>query len=131
MRRVEKILPRALERELVDHGKAHGAMRKWEDVVGPALATRSWPDRYDHGVVWVAVKGSAWAQELRLMKETILKRLRGLVDDPGLFRDVRFGVRALPERPLAEQAAEAPREELSIAEIAKRRLERWKDEPAG
>jgi len=50
-----------------------------------------------------------------------------------LFTDVRFGVRPLPkqesiveEKPVSAENEE--RKELSIREIAERRLAKWKDE---
>ncbi|HWD37439.1 MAG TPA: DUF721 domain-containing protein [Fimbriimonas sp.] len=129
MRRVEKILPTALDDELVRLGHAQTLFKQWEEIVGPGLAQRSWPDRYGKGVVWVAVQGSAWAQELRLRKEMILERLRAASGDPAMFKDVRFGVRKLPEKlePVQEEPT-APAEELSIRDIAERRLKKWRNE---
>jgi predicted nucleic acid-binding Zn ribbon protein len=132
MKKIQKILPQALDEELIRLGIALNAMRRWEEVVGTMLAARSWPDRYDHGVLWVAVAGSAWAQELRLMKTTILRKLCDLAGQPRLFVDIRFGVRSLPVRELAEtpsieeEVSSSPKE-LSIQEIAKRRLGKWRD----
>jgi len=132
VRKVQKILPAALDSELISLGKANSVMRRWEEVVGATLASRSCPDRYDRGVIWVAVEGSAWAQELRLMKHKILSKLSEFAGHPGLFTDIRFGVRKLPvreESPSAKVAEErTPAEkELSITDIAKRRLENWRD----
>ena len=128
MKKVANLMPRAIESEVLKLAKAHGILKHWDEIVGSALAERSWPDRYDRKIVWVAVQGSAWAQELRLMKEVILARLRARCGDPDMFGDVRFGVRKLPPRdPVAtEEAAEPePRESLSIREIAERRLKGW------
>jgi hypothetical protein len=62
------------------------------------------------------------------MKELILKRLQELSDQPGVFNDVRFGVRKLPVREGLVPPDEAePAGELSIREIAQRRLNKWKD----
>jgi predicted nucleic acid-binding Zn ribbon protein len=132
MKKIQKILPQALNDELIRLGVAQNAMRRWDEVVGPMLAARSWPDRFDHGVLWVAVAGSAWAQELRLKKTTILARLGEIAGQPHLFSDIRFGVRTLPARE-AEELLEIPEEapvepkELSIKEIASRRLGKWRD----
>ena len=129
MKSIGKILPTALDREVVIMAKALETMKRWEDIVGVELASRSWPDRFDRGTVWVAVTGSAWAQELRLKKELILRRLNELGGQGSLFTDVRFGVRKLPVRDVPESAVavpEEPKEPLTIREIANRRLERWK-----
>jgi predicted nucleic acid-binding Zn ribbon protein len=111
-------------------------MRRWDEIVGVGLASRSCPDRYTKGTVWVAVQGSAWAQELRMMKEIILGRLREISGEPSLFVDVRFGVRPLPDtreestvvEVVAPDPEPAPEAGLSIRDIAKRRLEKWKGE---
>ncbi|MDR3691446.1 MAG: DUF721 domain-containing protein [Fimbriimonas sp.] len=134
MRKVKEVLPKALNNdELLRAGRAQAAMRRWPEVVGQMLAERSHPDRYERGTVWVAVQGSAWAQELRMIKDKILSRLGDVSGEPGLFRDVRFGVRPLPERPAPASAAPADSDQgdvrsMSIREIAERRLARWKDE---
>jgi hypothetical protein len=114
--------------------RANLILHDWEDIVGPGLAARSYPDKFERGTVWVAVEGSAWAQELRMLKETILKRLADRCGEEGLFLDLRFGVR--PVKPISPK--EAPRldravvelpesREESIREIAERRLQNWKD----
>ena len=133
MRKVGKMLPSAMaNEELLRISRAQAVLRRWPEVVGEMLAERSHPDRYGKGTVWVAVEGSAWAQELRMMKERILARLHELSGEPALFSDVRFGVRPLPKKseepPAEETPVEKTAEELSIREIAERRLARWKDE---
>jgi hypothetical protein len=145
-------LPKAVaHNEALRAARAQAALRDWDEIVGEALAKRSRPDRYGRGVVWVAVTGSAWAQEMRMRKEIFLVRLRERVDDPSLFLDIRFGVRPIappeeeeppipvpypaprpvekaapePEPEKAEEEAPGPRS-MSIREIAQRRLARWK-----
>lgn len=124
------VLGRAIGRdEILRTARAQIAMRDWAEIVGPALAERSSPDRYGKGTVWVAVQGSAWAQELRMRKDVILERLRVRAGDPSLFVDVRFGVRPLPQKLLGLPEAGEPDTlardtELSIREIAERRKAR-------
>jgi predicted nucleic acid-binding Zn ribbon protein len=127
MKRADQLLGRAIGQDSVLRAAhAQRVLREWPAIVGEALAARSCPDRYGKGTVWVAVQGSAWAQELRMRKEVILDRLRDQAGDPSLFTDVRFGVRPLrrPESasagPVAvELSHETP---LTIREIAERRL---------
>lgn len=115
--------------EVVKAARAWRTMHRWKEVVGEGLAERSTPDRYDRGTVWVAVRGSAWAQELRLMKETILERMNTMAGDT-LFTEIRFGVRAAKPTPIPPPEEEVPRGEesedwregLSILEIARRRM---------
>ena len=116
--------------EVVRGARAWVVMHRWAEIVGPGLAERSTPDRYDRGVVWVAVRGSEWAQELRLMKDGLLERMNGAAGEK-LFIDIRFGVRKQKPRPemLSIKPVEPPRppetdwrEGLSILEIARRRI---------
>ena len=130
MQKLNKVLPKVLSTELVTAVNAQQALRRWEDAVGPMLAQKSRPDRFDKGVVWVAVEGSAWAQELRLMKEMIIKRLNSMCTEKDAFRDVRFGVRPLPKAETEENiepSSPMTTEALSIREIAERRLKQWRD----
>ncbi len=131
MIRLASFLPRALHNEdVLAAARAQKVLRKWSEVVGPGLANRSFPDRFDKGTVWVAVQGSAWAQELRMMKEVIVSKLNDLADEPGLFRDVRFGVRPLPTRRvevLADDQEQETKRHKSIREIAEERLNNWKE----
>jgi predicted nucleic acid-binding Zn ribbon protein len=135
MRRLSNLMPEAIDKhEILRAARAMRVLRRWEEAVGPLLAARSHPDRYDRGTVWVSVQGAAWAQELRMIKDQILGRLRAMAPEEDLFVNLRFGVRELPE---AEKAP-APRpsaaehrlriENLSIEEIRERRLRAWADE---
>lgn len=119
--------------EVLRMAQAHTILRDWEAIVGPGLAERSQPDRYERGTVWVAVTGSAWAQELRMIKPQILSRLAERAGNAELFRDIRFGVRpvrhetAPPPEPELPPRPPPPRPEGSIREIAERRLRKWMD----
>ncbi len=134
MRKIRQVLPGAIENtEILKAARAQAAMRRWPEVVGPMLAAKSCPDRFGRGTVWVAVEGSAWAQELRLMKDKILFRLNEVAGERSLFIDVRFGVRSLPKPPVPQQETQVVEEkpdtkELIIREIAERRLANWKNE---
>ncbi|HMS54003.1 MAG TPA: DUF721 domain-containing protein [Fimbriimonadaceae bacterium] len=132
MRKLGNMLKDSLGRDsILRTARAQRTMRHWEEVVGEAMAKRSWPERFEKGTVWVAVEGSAWAQELRMNKEVILARLRALSDDPTMFVDVRFGVRTIKSRPVGESDDTTISDfrehlkSLSIQEIAARRLSRW------
>ena len=74
--------------------RAQIAMQRWPEVVGPGLADKAAPDRYDKGTLWVVSHGSAWSQEIRMRKEEIVRRLNEIADEPGLFTDLRVGTRA-------------------------------------
>lgn len=115
--------------EVLRAARAITVMRKWELVVGKDMANRSWPERYDHGTLWIAVTGSAWAQELRMQKDEILSRLNTIADEPGLFINARFGVRPLKKAVVGENADlhVSDSEGLTIRDIAERRLQAWRD----
>jgi predicted nucleic acid-binding Zn ribbon protein len=122
--------------EILRTARAQRVLRDWPSIVGPSMAARSHPERFDRGTVWVAVEGSAWAQELRMIKDVIIARLEQAAGETGLFIDVRFGVRPLPEpaqpeKPQVFAVVEDDRGELSIGEIAARRLKRWQEEGKG
>lgn len=132
MKHVSKLLKPSLgSEEILSAARAQRILMQWPAIVGDSLAQRSRPDRFTRGTVWVAVTGSAWAQELRLMKERILEKLNEAAGEEHLFTNVRFGVRALPamsDAAAANQSSEpavlAHDTELSIAEIRRRRLEK-------
>lgn len=136
MKKIGDMIGKAMDRpEIMDAVLANRVLKQWEQVVGAAMAQRCAPDRFDRGVLWVAVEGSAWAQELRMNKGILLKKLNG-ISNSSLFKDIRFGVRAF--KPITETSwiegavvAQVPddREGLSIREIAERRLANYPDAP--
>ena len=134
MRKAASLLKAALGRdEVVRQARAQAALRDWESIVGPLLAQKSTPERYQQGTLWVAVSDSVWAQELRLKKDVILGHLQDICEDKQLFLNIRFGVRPVYFQP--PEIVEAPSTDLraelvglSIQEIRERRIGRWRDE---
>lgn len=51
------------------------ATEDWPDVVGPRIAEATEPRSVSNGVLFVAVRSSAWLMELNMMKHEILQRL--------------------------------------------------------
>lgn len=100
MRPLDSILKSALpQREVLRQARANKTLRRWNEVVGETLATKSWPERYEQGTIHVCVQGSSWLLELSLRKEQILDKLAVLSGEPGLFKDLRFTDKALPSPP--------------------------------
>lgn len=94
MKKIDSLIGAALGRpEVLRAARAQQSMRRWNEVVGETLAVKSTPDRYEKGTLWVVASGSAWAQEIRLRKEEIVRRLNEISGEPGLFNDVRVGTR--------------------------------------
>lgn len=133
MRRLQKILPNAMPQRAVVHAaEAWRALHRWPEVVGERIAVKSWPDRFEKGTAYVAVTGSEWAQELRMQKAVILQKLRGLAGGRDLIRDIRFGVRKLPERPPEAPPPPPSRPEdtgESVKSIVERILSHGRDDP--
>ncbi len=119
------------DKEVLRAARAQRILRRWPEIVGDLLAEKSWPDRYDHGLVWIAVTDAAWAQEMRMIREGLLDRMRQMAGEPSLFTELRFGVRPL-KAPKKPEVVEIPEglEKLhtagSIREIAEERMKRWK-----
>lgn len=135
MKKLSKMLGAAVGKdEVLRAASALRVLKGWDAVVGPALAERSHPDRYDHGTVWVAVESSAWAQELRMRRDMILARLSERAGDPTIFQDVRFGVRPIKRdepvqnEPFDEEAHKDSLRGLSIREIAENRIKNWRQD---
>lgn len=129
MKRLFAILPDAVGRkEVLRAARAQKALRAWPEAVGNLLSTKSVPERFDKGTVWVAVEGSAWAQELRMLTPVILAKLADISGDPYLFKELRFGVRNGKGKKTDEEKTRArfPKRPdlapLTIREIADRRV---------
>lgn len=92
MKKLSDLVPLAVpQTEVLKAARAQAALRDWEAVVGPMLASKTIPDRYERGVVWVTAQSSSWAQELRMNSDLILGRLNSLLGEPGLFVQIRVG----------------------------------------
>ena len=65
------------------------AMLRWEEVVGPEIASKSSVLRIRDGILFIKVDSAAWRQELGFMKRRILDSYERQVG-PGLVRDIRF-----------------------------------------
>lgn len=120
------------QKEVLRIAKAQRILRQWDSIVGPVLAARCRPERFEQGTVWVAVEGSAWAQELRMLESQILDKLGAAARDHQLFQRIRFGIRPLPEPPEPDVKRKIVQQPelagMTIQEIAERRLRRMKDE---
>lgn len=59
------------------------ALVKWDQVVGPQVASATRPDFVRDGVLFVSTKSPAWANELTFHKADILRRLNEVVGGKG------------------------------------------------
>jgi predicted nucleic acid-binding Zn ribbon protein len=85
--------------EVLQGAKALHATRRWRDIVGEVFAQHSQPDRFEKGTLWVVVDEAAWAQEIRLMQEEILRRLNEAAGEANLFQRIRVSRQAKREHP--------------------------------
>jgi predicted nucleic acid-binding Zn ribbon protein len=65
------------------------AVVDWHDVVGRKVADHSRAVRVDRGRLFVEVDSSVWAQELTLMKRTIVRELNARIGDE-IIQNVHF-----------------------------------------
>lgn len=90
----------------------------WRRVVGPRIGDRTAPGRLERKTLLVRVASAVWAQELSLLSDDIIARLRA----QGLAVDaLRFRVERIEPRPrIAAPAPPAPPPEPLPEELAER-----------
>ncbi len=90
----------------------------WRRVVGPRIGDRTAPGRLERGTLLVRVASAVWAQELSLLSDDIIARLRaaGLAVDALRFRVERID----PPVRIAAPAPPAPPPEPLPEELEKR-----------
>ena len=104
MRKIGDLIGEAFQnKEVMKAEKDQQVLWRWPAVVGEFLASKTVPDRFEHGTLWVAASGSAWAQEVRLQQVEILERLNTFAGER-LFELLRVGSR--PPRRTWEPGAE-------------------------
>lgn len=64
----------------------------WAEAVGPRIAAEATPVSEHDGVVTVVCGSAAWAQELDLLSEQVLAKLRAELPDGTDLRGLRFKV---------------------------------------
>lgn len=96
-RAVGAFLEAALRRlGLAEGVRAARGFAAWREAVGETIARHAEAIGIRGGVLWVAVDGSVWMQELAARRREILARLAERVG-PGVIGDVRFVVKGTPE----------------------------------
>ncbi|HUT55693.1 MAG TPA: DUF721 domain-containing protein [bacterium] len=82
----------------------------WDEALGSTLARTTRPAAVHHGSLIVAVKNSAWLQELQFMKPEIIKKLNRVLGK-GVIREVRFKIGSWPDEAPPGKAEEQGGEE--------------------
>lgn len=84
-------LRRYLDRSgLADRIEQAAVVPEWPERVGPAIAAVTTPLRVDRGVLFVAVRSSAWLMELKLMEREILEGINAGKPERAMVRQIRF-----------------------------------------
>lgn len=58
-----------------ERAESVGALARWAEVVGPAIAAHARPVALDAGVLTIAVDDPAWASQLRWLERQLLEQL--------------------------------------------------------
>lgn len=87
----------------------------WNEAVGPQIAAKSQPAAFRDGTLTVRVTGSAWMQQLSLMKREIIDQVNEAIGTP-LVIDIFFKQGRLDELPAASPAPAPPKRQLTAAE---------------
>lgn len=74
-----------------------GVQRAWPAAVGEAIAREASPVAERSGVVTVACRSATWAQELDLLTDQILARIRHELDDHAALEGLRFTASGEPD----------------------------------
>ncbi|WP_083459516.1 DUF721 domain-containing protein [Jiangella muralis] len=85
----------AVDRLIGEHGWAediavHGAVARWDQIVGPEVAAHVQPEHYEDGVLTVRADSTAWATQVRLFAAELVRRFNADIGDGSVTRvDVR------------------------------------------
>ena len=82
--------------------------KKWPEIAGPLVTRNAMPLSLRNGVLTVAVRNHAWAQELRMSKIPMIRSIRETVGERIPVSDIRFTVGSLAS---VEEEEAAEREE--------------------
>jgi len=106
---LSSVLDAFLESLRIPHVAFLVSLRKrWPEIAGPPVARNAAPLSLRNGVLTVAVRDHAWAQELRMSKTTMIGRIRETVGEKIAVSDIRFTVGSLAS---AGEPEDPPRDE--------------------
>jgi len=90
IRSLNEILESTLREGPLSRGlREQEVLSGWAEIVGEEIARHSEPLALRDAILWVRVDGSAWAQELSLLKPRIRERLEERLGE-GSIEDIRF-----------------------------------------
>jgi predicted nucleic acid-binding Zn ribbon protein len=70
----------AVEKLANEHGweedlSVHGVIARWDELVGPEVAAHVAPERYEDTVLTVRADSTAWATQVRLLAQELVRRI--------------------------------------------------------
>ena len=66
---------------------------RWEDIVGPAVASHAWPSEFfESRILVILVTDSVWMHQLSLERLRILEMLNSRLPEKARFSGVRFRI---------------------------------------
>ena len=86
--------------------EAAAVIPEWEQRVGPQIAAVTEPVRVSEGVLFVAVRTSAWLMELSMMRGELMKHLNA-GKRAGRIKEIRFLMDGAEVRPPGGRAGPA------------------------
>jgi predicted nucleic acid-binding Zn ribbon protein len=94
-----KPLEAAVDRLVDEHGwseeiAVHGVVARWDQIVGPEVASHVAPERYADGVLTVRADSTAWATQVRMLAPTLVRRLNEEIGDGVVIRVTVLGPHA-------------------------------------
>ena len=89
-------LGRAVDRLVGEHGwgqdlAVHGAVARWDQVVGPDVAAHVRPERYSASELTVRADSTAWATQVKLLAPNLVRRLNEEIGDGTVTRVTVLG----------------------------------------
>lgn len=92
------------------------AWQFWEEAVGAHIASKATPVAFRDGTLTVRVSGSAWLQQLSLMKLDIISQLNDAIGFP-LVNDLFFRQGTIQKEAAEPSAADVQKRPLSVVEM--------------
>lgn len=89
--------------------------QRWEETVGPQIASHTAVMEIKYRKLFVIVDSSAWMQQLTFLKNNLLSVINATFDKP-MIRDIVFRVGSLPSKPSRSSEPRPYRRSLSEKE---------------
>lgn len=93
----------------------------WREAVGDQIASRARPLSFRDGILTVAVSGSAWLQQLSLMKPEIIQNVNEAADEE-IVKDIFFKQGKMPAA--ESEPAPLPRNKTHLSPEQQAKLEK-------